>query len=98
MFVALMRFGARKARAPDLMAGHNAWLAKGFEEGAFLAAGSLKPAGGGALLGLAATRADFEARIDDDPFVAEGVVEAEIVEFDPARTDPRLDFLKGAAP
>jgi hypothetical protein len=31
--------------------------------------------------------------VKDDPFVAEGVVSAEIIEIAPAKTDERLNFL-----
>jgi len=36
------------------------------------------------------TRAEIESRVQDDPFVAAGVVTAEIAEIAPARTDEIL--------
>lgn len=93
MFVITLRF-ADKSRAPAFMDGHNAWLRQGFEDGIFLAAGSLQPNGGGAILAHQADRTAIEARIQDDPFVREGVVSADILEFTPGRTDERLAFLK----
>ena len=93
MFVITLRF-ADKSRARAFMDGHNAWLRQGFEDGIFLAAGSLQPTGGGAILAHQADRPAIEARVQDDPFVREGVVHAEILEFSPGRTDARLDFLK----
>ena len=39
------------------------------------------------------SRAALEAFVAEDPFVAEGVVVAEIHEIAPARTDDRLAFL-----
>jgi uncharacterized protein YciI len=93
MFVVLLRFAANRAAAPRLMDGHNAWLRKGFDEGSFLLAGGIEPKAGGAILATAVSRADVEARVAEDPFVAESVVAAEIIEVAPGRTDPRLAFL-----
>ena len=93
MFVILLRF-ANKTKAPSLMAGHNAWLQRGFEDGLLLLVGTVQPAAGGALLAHGVTRDAIEAFVAQDPFVAEGVVTAEILDITPARTDTRLAFLK----
>jgi hypothetical protein len=37
---------------------------------------------------------ELQSRVDEDPFVAENVVTAEIMEIEAARTDERLAFLK----
>ena len=93
MFVVLLRFGINKAKAPDLMEGHNAWIRGGLADGVFLVVGSLKPSAGGAIVAHGTDRAALEARVQADPFVAEGVVEAEILEVTPGKADPRLAFL-----
>ncbi len=97
MFVVTLKFAANKAAAPRLMEGHNAWIQQGFEDGVFLLTGSLNPAAGGAVLAHGVTRAEIEARVAADPFVAEQVVSADIMEIAPGRLDQRLAFLKGAA-
>ncbi|MBB4194807.1 hypothetical protein GGE45_005380 [Rhizobium aethiopicum] len=48
----------------------------------------------GAVVAHNTSRADLETRIQEDPFVAEGVVSADILEIAPARVDERLAFLK----
>ena len=93
MFVVLLRFGANKAQAGAFMAGHNAWLERGFDDGVFLLAGSLRPNLGGGILAHNASRTDLERRVQDDPFVAENVVTAEILEITPSRADDRLKFM-----
>lgn len=93
MFVITLRF-ADKTKAGPLMESHNAWISRGFDEGVFLLAGSLQPAAGGAILAHNASRAEIETRVQEDPFVAEGVVQAEILEVAPGRLDERLAFLK----
>ncbi len=93
MFVVLLKFGDDKARAGELMDGHNAWLARGFDDGVFVLAGSLAAGQGGAIVAHGESRADLECRVADDPFVADNLVRAEIVEIAPARADERLQFL-----
>ncbi|RKR00401.1 YciI family protein [Maricaulis maris] len=99
MYLILLKF-ADKAAAPAHMDGHKAWLQRGFDDGVFLASGSLTPAqgqgGGGAVLAHNAGRAAIEARIATDPFVTSGVVTSQIVEFEPSRFDDRLAFLASA--
>ncbi|NVP57693.1 YciI family protein [Mycoplana rhizolycopersici] len=94
MFVVTLKFSANKAKAPALMEGHNAWIKRGFDEGIFLLSGSIQPSAGGAVLAHNTSRADLETRIQQDPFVAEDVVTADILEIAPSRTDDRLAFLK----
>ena len=93
MFIILLRFSANKDKAPSLMAGHKAWVKQGLDEGAFLMVGSLQPAAGGAILANAASMADMQHRVEQDPFVQEGVVSAEILEITPNQAADRLQFL-----
>ncbi|CDZ37468.1 Hypothetical protein NGAL_HAMBI1145_39040 [Neorhizobium galegae bv. officinalis] len=93
MFIVTLKF-ADKAKAPQFMEGHNAWIRKGFDDGVFLLVGSLQPNAGGTVLVHNTTRADLEMRVTDDPFVAEGVVSADIQEIVPGPVDDRLAFLK----
>lgn len=93
MYVITLRF-ADKAKAPEFMDGHNAWIRRGFDDGVFLLAGSLQPNAGGAIIAHNALPEEIEARVQDDPFVAEGVVKAEILAVAPGRADERLAFLK----
>ncbi|WP_064681740.1 YciI family protein [Rhizobium bangladeshense] len=95
MFVVTLKFSASTARASALMEGHNAWIKQGFDDGIFLLAGSLLPRAGGAVLAHNTSRTDLEMRLQQDPFVAEGVVSADIFEIAPGRTDDRLAFLRG---
>ena len=93
MFVITLKF-ADKAKASQHIDGHNTWIKRGFDDGVFLLVGSLQPNAGGAILAHNTSRADFEARVQEDPFVAEGVVSADILEIAPGRTNERLAFLK----
>lgn len=95
MFVVLLKFSDNKGKAGQFMDGHKEWLKRGFDDGVFLLAGSLQPGLGGGVLAHNTTLADIEARVNGDPFVAEGVVSAEILEIAPSKADARLDFLLG---
>lgn len=95
MFVVVLRFAEHRAEAPRWMEGHKAWLQQGFEDGVFLLAGSLQPQLGGAVLAHHTHREALQQRVDADPFVAQGVVSAEILDIAPARADGRLHFLLG---
>jgi len=95
MFIVLLKFSDNKAKAGQFMDGHNAWIKRGFEDGVFLLVGSLQPNLGGAIVAHNTSLSDLQDRVNDDPFVAENIVSAEILEITPAKTDERLKFLLG---
>jgi uncharacterized protein YciI len=93
MFVVLLRFSTQKHLAGHHMDGHNAWVQRGLDEGVFLLVGGLQQGMGGGILADNTSRQDLQQRIAADPFVAENVVTAEILELTPNKTDARLAFL-----
>ena len=93
MYIIFLKFSANKSRASQLMESHKAWIKRGFDEGVFLLAGSLEPGLGGGLLAHNTSLAALQSRVNSDPFVAEDVVKAEILELDPGKADERLQFL-----
>lgn len=95
MFIVLLKFSVNKGRAGEFMDGHKEWLKRGFDDGVFLLSGTLQPNSGGAILADNIPLADLQRRVKDDPFVAENIVSAEILEIAPSRVDERLKFLMG---
>ena len=93
MFIVLLRFSDNKGKAGEFMDGHKDWIKRGYEDGVFLLTGSLQPGLGGGILAHNTSRAELESRVEADPFVAENVVAAEILELDPSNAEPRLDVL-----
>ena len=93
MFIILLRFSENKSKAGELMDGHNQWIKQGFEDGKFLLIGSLQPNLGGSVVAHNTTLSELQERVSNDPFVAENVVSAEILEIDPKKADDRLNFL-----
>jgi uncharacterized protein YciI len=93
MFIILLKFSSNKSKAAELMAAHNEWITQGIAEGVFLLVGSLEPRAGGTVLAHGTTRTDLEDRVRRDPFVANDVVSAEVLEVSCSKSDPRLAFL-----
>ena len=93
MFIVLLEFSSNKGQASQFMEGHKEWIERGFDDGVFLLAGSLQPDLGGGIVAHNTSLQDLQSRVNDDPFVAENVVSAEILEITPSKTDERLKFL-----
>lgn len=93
MFIVLLKFSDNREQAGQYMDGHNEWLKRGFDDGVFILAGSLQPSLGGGIVVHNTTQEDLMSRVNEDPFVRENVVTAEILEISPAKADERLQFL-----
>jgi uncharacterized protein YciI len=93
MFVVLLRFSSNKGQAGQFMEGHKEWIKRGFDDGVFLLVGNLQPSLGGGIVAHNTSLSVLQNRVHEDPFVAEDIVAAEILEIAPSRTDARLDFL-----
>ncbi len=93
MFIVLLKFSDNKGQASQFMEGHNEWIRRGFDDGTFLLVGSLQPNLGGGIAAHNTTLSDLQGRVNNDPFVAENVVSAEILEITPKKADERLKFL-----
>ncbi|MBI3563065.1 MAG: hypothetical protein HY080_15250 [Gammaproteobacteria bacterium] len=95
MFIVLLKFSDNKAQASQYMAGHNAWIKRGFDDGVFLLVGGLQPNLGGGIVAHNTSLSALQNRVNADPFVTEHVVNAEILEITPSRADKQLQFLLG---
>lgn len=93
MFLVLLRFAGNKSAAGQHMEGHQKWIQRGLDDGVFLLAGSIRPGQGGAVLAHGTSLAELQGRVGADPFVAENVVSAEIIDIAPGAADDRLSFL-----
>ena len=93
MFIVLLRFSSNKGQANQFMEGHKEWIKRGLDDGVFVLVGSLQPHLGGGIVAHNTSLQDLRSRVNDDPFVAENVVTAEILELTPSKADERLKFL-----
>jgi len=95
MFVVLLKFSTNKSRAGEWMSDHKAWLQKGFDDGVFMASGSLQGQQGGCVLAHGLDMTDLNQRLSEDPFVIHDVVSVDVIDVALSKTDPRLEFLLG---
>jgi len=93
MYIILLTFSENKSSASQHMGGHKAWIDKGVADGIFLVVGSLQPNRGGAIIAHGITPEALAKRLAEDPFVAEDVVKADVMEVTPSITNDRLRFL-----
>lgn len=93
MFIVTLKFSDNKDQASQFMEGHKKWIKRGFDEDVFLLVGSLQPNLGGGIVAHNTSLSDLQSRVNDDPFVAENVASAKILEITPSKFDQRLDFL-----
>lgn len=94
MFIVTLKFSDNKDKAGRFMEGHKAWISRGFDDGVFLLVGSIQPNLGGGIVAYNTSLPALQDRVKNDPFVAENVVTADILEIAPSRTDQRLEFLR----
>ncbi|NOH63144.1 hypothetical protein [Vibrio sp. RE88] len=95
MFIIFLRFSDNKDKAKEFMSGHKAWIKQGIDDEVFHLVGSLKPNLGGCILASNVDRESIELRVNQDPFVIEDIVTAEINEITPSMANDKLKFLVG---
>ena len=93
MHIILLKFTDNGHNAAPHLTGHKAWLARGLEDGVFLMAGTLGPDLGGAILARGVSLAKIQDRVNQDPFVRENIVSAEVLEFSPSVASEDVRFL-----
>ena len=93
MHIILLKFTDNRHSAAQHLPGHKAWLARGLEDGTVLMAGTLGSNLGGAILARGGSFANIQDRVNEDPFVRENIVHAEVLEFSPSVASEDLQFL-----
>ena len=81
MFLVLLTYDRPLEEIDRTMSAHVAFLHEGYRDGVFLASGRQVPRRGGVILAMAPSRAELETRMQQDPFVREGLARFEVVEF-----------------
>ncbi|GAA6212386.1 YciI family protein [Hyphomicrobiales bacterium 4NK60-0047b] len=93
MYIVFLKFSENKASAPQFMESHKNWIKRGLDENVFLLVGSIEPNAGGAILAHNASMEEIKIRVEEDPFVKENIVKAEIIQITPAKACENLNFL-----
>jgi uncharacterized protein YciI len=84
-------------RIDEALLAHRAHLQTGYDRGLLLGSGPQLPRVGGILIARAATRAELEAFIAQDPFRLQDLAEYRLVEFQPVKYQPWAADWFGAA-
>jgi uncharacterized protein YciI len=90
MFIVLLTYQRPLAEIDRRMRAHVAFLEEGYRAGVFVASGRQVPRTGGVILAVAQSREELETRMDQDPFVREGLARFQVVEFRTSLHHPDL--------
>ena len=91
IFIVLLKFSGNKEKAGLFMEEHNNWIRQNIDNHKFLLVGTLKPPLGGGILAYNTTLSEVEKIVEQDPFVREKIVYAEITEIDPLIMNEQLN-------
>jgi uncharacterized protein YciI len=95
MFVVTLTYLAELVEIDAAMPRHMAYLRRQYKDGVFLVSGRQVPRVGGVIIAVGVARDELERRIALDPFVADGLADASIVEFNASQTAPQLKGVLG---
>jgi len=93
MFIVLLKLSDNRNQVGQYLDAHKAWISRGFDDGVFLLAGGLQPNLGGGIVAYNTSLDELKRRVNDDPFVANAVVTAEILEISPSFAAEPFRFL-----
>lgn len=90
MFIIELSYRAELSEIDAHMADHMAFLNKHYALGHFVVSGRKVPRDGGVIVATGASRAEVEAIVQQDPFVARGLAEFRVIEFRASQRAPDL--------
>jgi uncharacterized protein YciI len=88
MFIIELNYKAELSEIDARMRSHMTFLRKYYASGNFLVSGRKVPRDGGIIVATAASRADIEAIVQEDPFVKHGLADVRIIEFNDSQRAP----------
>ena len=97
MFVIELIYKAELAEIDANMRAHMAYLKKYYAAGQFLVSGRKVPREGGIILALGKSREQVEAIVKEDPFVARGLADFRLIEFNQSQRADSIDALLAKA-
>lgn len=93
MFVIELIYKAELSEIDAAMRAHMAYLKKEYAAGRFLMSGRKVPRTGGIILALGESREQVETLVKQDPFVARGLADFRIIEFNLSQRAESIDAL-----
>jgi uncharacterized protein YciI len=97
MFVIELVYKATLAEIDAAMRAHMVFLKKHYASGHFLISGRKIPRDGGIILATGESKAELEAIVRQDPFVARGLADFRIIEFRASQRADSIDARLGGA-
>lgn len=97
MFVIELIYKAELKEIDANMRAHMAYLKKYYAAGHFLISGRKVPREGGVILALGKSREQIEAIVKEDPFVARGLADFRLIEFNQSQRADSIDALLATA-
>ncbi|OPZ59677.1 MAG: YciI-like protein [Deltaproteobacteria bacterium ADurb.Bin510] len=94
MFVVLLNYTSPIEAIDELLDDHLDYLRQQYASGVFVLSGPQEPRSGGVIIARAASRAELEAILAQDPFQRAGVAEYSLIEFRPRMTAAGLEELR----
>ncbi|KOV76695.1 YciI family protein [Nocardia sp. NRRL S-836] len=96
MFIVLLNYVAPLEQIDYALPDHRAWVEQQYERGLFLASGRQVPRTGGVIITRPMPRGKLEALLATDPWVEQGLVKHQVLEFEATRTADELAKLNEA--
>jgi uncharacterized protein YciI len=93
MFVIELIYKVELSEIDAAMRAHMAYLKKEYAAGRFLMSGRKVPRTGGIILALGESREQVETLVNQDPFVARGLADFRITEFNLSQRAESIDAL-----
>lgn len=93
MFVIELIYKAELSEIDAAMRAHMAYLKKEYAAGRFLMSGRKVPRTGGIILALGESREQVETLVKQDPFVARGLADFRVTEFNLSQRAESIDAL-----
>lgn len=85
IFLLISKYVKPLREVDRVLPAHREFLQRYYDDGTFLVSGPLNPRTGGVIVARGESREDVQAILAEDPFLAEGISEYEILEFTPTK-------------
>ena len=90
LYLIMLTYTAPEAEINAAVEDHRAYLQRWYDAGKFLLSGPRVPATGGVIIARAASAAEAQGYVTDDPFYQRGLATHEIIPFTGLWSDPRI--------
>ena len=93
MFIISLQYRVSLGEIDANMKEHMAFLNKYYKKNVFVASGRKVPRTGGIILAITSSKEEIKQIMLEDPFIAKGLADFEVIEFQTSQTHPALKTL-----